>query len=364
LGEKDRMNQGLQNASLDHAAMERLAVQVVRDFATVCAKLKDVRQPIETIQSWFRSHPRGSTSLLGCATFKEFCEKKLHRHESTVYRMLGNSRAMLEAKRADARRRLVEAANAAFPGPEGCGNKIGPHECCTCVCGDADKLLPGLPMSSVAAVITDAPYGLDSENWDGKVPYHLLPRFLQITDGPVLWFGAAPAICEACKSFDPEPERVLIWTPSFTHSHVMANGLAYRYHPLYAWRLPKQHDGPSWDVLNTPTEGGSNWWRHPCTKPLALMEQLCGIARFGGVVLDPFAGSGTTLLAARNRGRHFLGFEINPAYCDVIAQRLGASGSEGTGNVADGDGQRPLGLVVAPELSRYGAATHCRVSVG
>jgi len=97
------MTQGLQNASLDHAAMEKLAAQIVRDFATVCAKLKDLRQPIETIQSWFRAHRRGSTSLLGCASFREFCTKRLRRDESTVYRMLGvNSTAVREAKWLDA----------------------------------------------------------------------------------------------------------------------------------------------------------------------------------------------------------------------------------------------------------------------
>ena len=204
---------------------------------------------------------------------------------------------------------------------EGCGTRIGPYRCCTWVCGKAEDLLPELPFWSVSAVITDPPYGVDAEAWDGKVPYHLLGKFLQVTGGPVLWFGAAPAIAEAYATFDPKPERLLIWAPSFTLSHVVANGLAYRYHPLYAWRLPKRHEGPSWDVLTTPTECG-NWWRHRCTKPLRLMEEVCGIAPPGGVVLDPFAGSGTTLLAARNRGRHFLGFESDPQHCEVIRDRL------------------------------------------
>jgi site-specific DNA-methyltransferase (adenine-specific) len=40
------------------------------------------------------------------------------------------------------------------------------------------------------------------------------------------------------------------------------------------------------------------------------------------VVLDPFMGSGTTALAARRTGRKFTGFELNPAYCEIIQQRL------------------------------------------
>lgn len=206
--------------------------------------------------------------------------------------------------------------------PEGCGNHVGPYRCCTCVCGDAEDLLLALPPRSAGALISDPPYGLDAESWDGKVPYHLLAKFLQVTDGPILWFGAAPAISEAYRSFDPEPDRMLIWAPSFTMSHLMANGLQFRYHPIYAWRLPASHDGPVWDVLNTRTECGGSWWWHPCTKPLALMQELCGIAPPGAVILDPFAGSGSTLVAARNRGQHFLGFEINAEYCAVIAHRL------------------------------------------
>ncbi|HEX8787532.1 MAG TPA: site-specific DNA-methyltransferase, partial [Telluria sp.] len=44
----------------------------------------------------------------------------------------------------------------------------------------------------------------------------------------------------------------------------------------------------------------------------------------GGVVLDPFMGSGTTALAAKRLGRHYAGFELNPAYCEIIQQRLAA----------------------------------------
>jgi len=44
----------------------------------------------------------------------------------------------------------------------------------------------------------------------------------------------------------------------------------------------------------------------------------------GGVVLDPFMGSGTTAVAARRCGRRFTGFELNPDYCELIRQRLAA----------------------------------------
>jgi site-specific DNA-methyltransferase (adenine-specific) len=62
---------------------------------------------------------------------------------------------------------------------------------------------------------------------------------------------------------------------------------------------------------------------HPTQKPLEVIERMVKAScPAGGVVLDPFMGSGTTALAARRTGRHFTGFELNPAYCEIIAARL------------------------------------------
>ena len=203
----------------------------------------------------------------------------------------------------------------------GCGRLVGPFRCCTCVRGDAMELLMELPMWAVDGAVTDPPYGLRLAAWDSRVPYHLLGRFLQISDGPVVWFGAAPVMTEACTMFDPQPERVLIWAPKFTLANARSKGIAYRFHPIYVWRVPEEHDGPTWDVLDVATEAG-NWWRHPCTKPVALMKLLCRLVPEGGLILDPFAGSGSTLVAARLTGRHFLGFEMEQNYCDIIQARL------------------------------------------
>jgi site-specific DNA-methyltransferase (adenine-specific) len=62
--------------------------------------------------------------------------------------------------------------------------------------------------------------------------------------------------------------------------------------------------------------------RHPTVKPLDLMRYLIRLVTPpGGVVLDPFAGSGSTLVAARDLGFSAIGIEINPEYIELIEKR-------------------------------------------
>jgi site-specific DNA-methyltransferase (adenine-specific) len=64
---------------------------------------------------------------------------------------------------------------------------------------------------------------------------------------------------------------------------------------------------------------------HPTQKPLEIIERMIKAScPPGGVVLDPFMGSGTTALAAKRLGRQFTGFELNQDYCDIINERLAA----------------------------------------
>ncbi len=64
---------------------------------------------------------------------------------------------------------------------------------------------------------------------------------------------------------------------------------------------------------------------HPTVKPVKLVgDAILDCSKRGGIVLDAFAGSGTTLVAAEKSGRRGYGIELDPRYCDVIIRRVGA----------------------------------------
>ncbi|MGC9528896.1 MAG: DNA-methyltransferase [Limnospira sp.] len=84
---------------------------------------------------------------------------------------------------------------------------------------------------------------------------------------------------------------------------------------------------------NIPREKSDNFNIHCTVKPLALMRKLIEIfvpRTEGSVLLDPFAGSGTTLVAAKELNINYIGIEIVPEYIEIIKKRLdNVSGSQG-----------------------------------
>lgn len=110
----------------------------------------------------------------------------------------------------------------------------------------------------------------------------------------------------------------LPWGPNFEDIHLLGHGWDRE-----ATGLPRIGAV----ITTTQSVGGGagpeNATGHPTPKPVGLMERL--IERCpAGVIADPFAGSGATLLAARNLGRRAIGVELEERYCEVIATRLSA----------------------------------------
>jgi site-specific DNA-methyltransferase (adenine-specific) len=86
-------------------------------------------------------------------------------------------------------------------------------------------------------------------------------------------------------------------------------------------KCPHTHRGCRHTVLRS-TEGAEPNG-HPCNKPFGWMRFFVNLASTDGdVILDPFMGSGTTLVAAKLEGRRAIGVEIEERYCEIAAKRL------------------------------------------
>lgn len=74
------------------------------------------------------------------------------------------------------------------------------------------------------------------------------------------------------------------------------------------------------DVLEWKYTGNN---LHPTQKPvMAILPLIMAYSNKGDVVLDPFAGSGATLVAAKRLGRRYIGIELDRAYCKAMEERL------------------------------------------
>lgn len=82
------------------------------------------------------------------------------------------------------------------------------------------------------------------------------------------------------------------------------------------------------DRVNNMTKNKLGLTEHPCIYPTPMIERIIKMTtQKGDVVLDPFLGSGTTLVAARKQGRIGLGIELDERYKDIIDKRINNEGN-------------------------------------
>jgi len=77
-----------------------------------------------------------------------------------------------------------------------------------------------------------------------------------------------------------------------------------------------------WWNINQVKNVSKDKTRHPCQMPIEVMENIIKILPDDVLIVDPFAGSGTTLLACKNLGRRCLGIELDEKYVEIIHERL------------------------------------------
>jgi site-specific DNA-methyltransferase (adenine-specific) len=210
---------------------------------------------------------------------------------------------------------------------------------------DCRELLDAL---SWDVVITDPPYGVGLTVKTGLVrcgPAHrpAPSRYADDEDSVrTLLADVLPCLTAGRALIFPGPARLWDYPPAAAVGCVFETAGAGRSawgfqcsHPiLYYGKDPFLADGRgsrpnSFDGVvghEVYLAGGGSSTRgidHPCVKPLRWMSWAVHRAsRRGETILDPFMGSGTTLIAARRDGRHCIGIEIEERYCEIAANRL------------------------------------------
>jgi DNA modification methylase len=177
-------------------------------------------------------------------------------------------------------------------------------------------------------LVTDPPYGMGyylhsraGKNAEVEVSGD---QDTTVRDSALTAWGKKPALVfGSWRNEKPACDQVLIWDKG----DEAALG-----HPVFFSAFEEIYViGKGWTGTRRPnvirakglSRGGAErkGYAHPTPKPVGLMELLVSYAP-DGLLADPFAGSGATLVAARNLGRTAIGVELEERYCELIAKRL------------------------------------------
>jgi len=203
----------------------------------------------------------------------------------------------------------------------------------TIINGDCLTVLPQLAANSSDFVLTDPPYITRYKSRDGRtVPNDdnaawLKPAFaetfriLRRDTFCVSFYGWPHADC-FMQAYRAAGFRV-VGHFVFPKRYTSGSGfLRYQHECTYllAKGYPKEPVDTIGDVIDWTYSGNK---LHPTQKPLSvLLPMVETFSPPGGLVLDPFSGSGSSLLAAKMLGRSYLGIELDPKYHAIAKQRL------------------------------------------
>ena len=200
-------------------------------------------------------------------------------------------------------------------------------------CSDCRLVLPFIPDNSIDLVLTDPPYGFNRFETDGKDFMEVIKDAFQtmpLKDGAWAFvFTGTGEIKNLLNSIPLDYQRLLWlykpadctfpyrgWLLTSEAIALFSNG---KPQPLND-RKPYRHD-----CYLHYTVGQEGVEGHPTVKPHAVIEDLVLRCVEGGLILDPFLGSGTTAYCAKKLGRKCIGIEIEEKYCEISAKRLSQS---------------------------------------
>jgi site-specific DNA-methyltransferase (adenine-specific) len=220
--------------------------------------------------------------------------------------------------------------------------QLGKHKL---ICGDStsmDSYRKLLGAEMVDMVLTDPPYNVAYEGKAGKIKndsmsgddfkqfllsfYWCCHKVARAGCPIYVWFSEAEGLSfrQTLIKAGWMLKQTLIWVKN---AFVMGRMDYHQKHEpcLYGWKGGAEHTFLGGRTQNTvwtfDKPQRSN--EHPTMKPVKLFEEsIKNSCQLDGIVLDPFGGSGTTIIACQNLGRQARVIELDPKFCDVIVKRF------------------------------------------
>jgi len=198
--------------------------------------------------------------------------------------------------------------------------------------GDCRRILKKI--SPVALILTDPPYGIDYTKTQGTRQKEKKRREMKgdkkIMDFTFLFNRPELKIIFGAQNFwlqIPTRGRWLCWDKRVRPIADAAIGSAFE----LAWISKKSGYYKIYRIMHGGYVNADTDYRnpgkfrryHPTQKPIKLMAAIIrDFSKPGDTILDPFCGSGSTLIAAEREGRKWIGIEINEEYCKITRKRI------------------------------------------
>lgn len=222
------------------------------------------------------------------------------------------------------------------------------------ILGDAYKLIKDVPDKSVDLIVTDPPYLLEGwhvgtglfkdrvngyvenmmgqkENLTEGFDISILDEFVRVMKGIniYLWCNKEQ-IYDYLTYFVKERKcrfEIIVWAKANPSPFLNGHYLKDKEYCMYFWdetiKVHPKYDNGKTFYHTSVNMSDKRKYGHPTIKPEEIVRNLIlNSSDEGGVVLDPFSGSGTTCAVAKRLGRRYLGFEINPKWHAVSLDRL------------------------------------------
>lgn len=216
------------------------------------------------------------------------------------------------------------------------------------ILGDAYELIKKIPDHSVDLIVTDPPY--DYDNLDGGgigghreffkeiqesgidkgFDFSIIEEFIRVTKGINFYVWASKKQLLPLLNYMTEKHGakfdLLIWkkmNPPPLCSNQYLHDCEYCLYFRNGVKMDIRFETASTVYLSPINQSDKKIYGHPTIKPQPMIENLIrNSCPPGGVVLDPFCGSGTTCAAAKATGRKYIGFEISEKWAKVARDRL------------------------------------------